>query len=152
MGLLMDAVGKVWRMLSPRTRTRLTRSVQPKFTVSSAALVRNDEGKILLLDHYFRPDKGWGLPGGFVEYGETPEQAAIREVREESGVEIYDLKLLRHRSVGSHLEISFTAKGRGDGAIGSKEIRGIGWFRADELPDGISDDLRSLIFSTEPEQ
>ncbi|QQS34346.1 MAG: NUDIX hydrolase [Acidobacteriota bacterium] len=147
--MLMDAVGKVWRMLSPRTRARVTRSVQPKFTVSSAAIVRNDEGKILLLDHYFRPDKGWGLPGGFVEYGETPEQAACREVMEESGVEIYDLKLLRQRTVGSHLEISFTAKGRGDGAIGSKEIRGIGWFTAGELPDGISEDLRSLIISTE---
>lgn len=137
-------------MLSPRTRTRITRSVQPKFTVSSAALVRNDEGKILLLEHYFRPDKGWGLPGGFVEHNETPEQAAIREVREESGVEIYDLKLLRHRTLGSHLEISFTAKGRGEGRIGSKEIRDIGWFSADELPDGISHDLRSLIDATEP--
>lgn len=149
MGMLMDAVGKVWRMLSPRTRMRVTRSVQPKFTVSSAALVRNDEGKVLLLDHYFRPDKGWGLPGGFLEYGETPEQAARREVMEESGVEIFDLKLLRQRTVGSHLEISFTAKGRGEGAIGSKEIRGLGWFGIDDLPDGISDDLRSLILCTE---
>lgn len=146
----MDSVGKLWRMLSPRARTRITRSVQPKFTVSSAALVRNDEGKILLLDHYFRPDKGWGLPGGFVEHNETPENAAIREVREEAGVEIYDLKLLRHRTLGSHLEISFTAKGRGEGRIGSKEIRDIGWFAIDELPEGISQDLRSLIDATKP--
>lgn len=53
--------------------------------VSVAALVTNDEGKILLVNS---PWRGWEYPGGLIEPGETFEQALRREIREESGVEV----------------------------------------------------------------
>lgn len=43
-----------------------------------------DEGEILLVKHTYHP--GWLLPGGGVKRGETLEQAAVREVREETGL------------------------------------------------------------------
>ncbi|MGN6710262.1 NUDIX hydrolase [Anaerocolumna jejuensis] len=53
--------------------------------VSAAALVINDENEILLLKS---PDRGWEYPGGMVESGETFQETIIREVLEETGVEV----------------------------------------------------------------
>lgn len=59
--------------------------------VFAGGCIFNEKGEVLLQR---RGDFGkWGFPGGAVELGETPEQAAIREVKEETGlvVEIHDL-------------------------------------------------------------
>ncbi len=54
----------------------------------AAALVRNSEGKILLVKRGVKPGKGqWALPSGFIEIDETPEKACIRELKEETGLE-----------------------------------------------------------------
>lgn len=54
--------------------------------VAVAAVVRNDSGDILMIE---RTDNGlWAIPGGAQEIGETTREAAIREVHEETGVEV----------------------------------------------------------------
>ena len=53
--------------------------------VSVAAMVYNEEGKLLLVNS---PWRGWEYPGGLIEPGETFEQALRREIREEAGVEV----------------------------------------------------------------
>ncbi len=53
---------------------------------SVAAIIRDGEGRLLLQR---RSDNGrWGLPGGSVEIGESVREAIIREVREETGLEV----------------------------------------------------------------
>jgi 8-oxo-dGTP diphosphatase len=47
---------------------------------------------IVLIQRRF-PPPGWALPGGFVEYGETVEVAAVREAREETGLEVSLIRL-----------------------------------------------------------
>ena len=50
-------------------------------------IIEWDKGKIVLI-HRKNPPPGWALPGGFVDYGETLEEAAVREAREETSLEI----------------------------------------------------------------
>lgn len=60
---------------------------------AAAVVVRGRE--LVLVQRAIEPYRGqWGLPAGFQEYGETPEEAAIRETREETGLEIEILRLL----------------------------------------------------------
>jgi ADP-ribose pyrophosphatase YjhB (NUDIX family) len=66
------------------------------------------QGRIIMCKRGIEPAKGlWEVPGGFVEYGETLEQAAAREVYEEVGLEVEpgDLSLFRVTSVPSMNQI-----------------------------------------------
>jgi mutator protein MutT len=57
--------------------------------VSTAAggVIFNDDGHVLLIKENYGRHR-YGLPGGRVDHGETPEEAVIREVREETGLEV----------------------------------------------------------------
>ena len=56
----------------------------PKQLVSAAAVIADGGGRVLLVR---TPQRGWELPGGQVERGESAIHAAAREIREESGIE-----------------------------------------------------------------
>src|SRR5437016_5351647 len=60
--------------------------LDPKVAAGTLVTV---EGRLLLLRRAIEPRYGmWVFPGGFVDRGENPEQAAIREAREEAGIEV----------------------------------------------------------------
>ncbi len=62
----------------------------PRHIVSAAVVATNNDGRVLLVRS---PRRGWEMPGGQVELGESLEDAAIREVKEESGIDVGELKL-----------------------------------------------------------
>ena len=54
---------------------------------ASCLVVRDDNGRILLVKRSVEPEKGgWCLPGGYIEMGEEPDESALRELREETGL------------------------------------------------------------------
>ncbi len=117
-----------------RMRMKVVRSVQRKFTVSVVAIVTNQKNEILVLDHYFRPGATWGLPGGFIDPYEDAEDGIRREIKEETDLELENIRLLKVRTIGKHLEILFIAKGNGEAKVNSREIKELGWFALDNLP------------------
>jgi 8-oxo-dGTP diphosphatase len=60
----------------------------PRHIVSAAVVAADEMGRILLVRS---PLRGWEMPGGQAELGESLEAAAIREAKEESGIEVSDL-------------------------------------------------------------
>jgi 8-oxo-dGTP pyrophosphatase MutT (NUDIX family) len=61
-------------------------------TLASGVLLFDDAGRVLLVDPTYKP--GWEFPGGVVERGEAPARAGIREVAEETGIELGEVPSL----------------------------------------------------------
>ncbi|MBV9293830.1 MAG: NUDIX domain-containing protein, partial [Frankiales bacterium] len=61
----------------------------PRLVECAGAVVRDPDGRLLLVQRGRDPGRGrWSLPGGRLERGETPAAAAVREVREETGLDV----------------------------------------------------------------
>lgn len=65
---------------------------QPRKRVSADVLIRDREGRILLVDPQYKPD--WDMPGGMAEANEPPHEAVRREMREELGLDVHASDLL----------------------------------------------------------
>ncbi|MCA0972365.1 NUDIX domain-containing protein [Halobacillus litoralis] len=66
---------------------------RPIILTGSVVLVINEEGQLLLQQRTY-PEGVWGLPGGLMELGESTEQTGVREVYEETGLSVRQLKLI----------------------------------------------------------
>ena len=126
-------------------RFRIVRATQKKFTVSVAVVIVNENEKILLLNHVLRSDSGWGIPGGFMQSGEQPEAAVKREIREETGLELKNIKLLGMRTTNRHIEFLYRASPVGTARVRSLEINELGWFKINEMPEKMSQIQKKII-------
>ncbi|WP_241536009.1 NUDIX hydrolase [Indiicoccus explosivorum] len=99
----------------------------PKHIVSAAAVVLNGQGELLLIKG---PRRGWEMPGGQVEEGESLKEAAIRETKEESGIDIEIVKFCGiFQNVGRSIcNTLFLAKAVGGMPTPSEESLEVGFF------------------------
>lgn len=107
------------------------------------------KGGIVLIERKNPPD-GWALPGGFVDYGETLESAAVREAREETGL---DVELIRQfhtysdpqRDPRHHTVTTvYVAKAQGT-AIAGDDAKAAGVFEKEGLPEKIVFDHKEIL-------
>ena len=139
------------RAVEPFTRplfflwSRLTRGK----TLGARAVVLDEAGRVLLIEHTYL--KGWHLPGGGVDAGETAEQALVRELREEAGVEPTERpRLLSIHSAealfkGDHILVYRVDRWRPVEATSRGEILHAAFFPPDALPEATTRATRDRI-------
>jgi 8-oxo-dGTP diphosphatase len=106
-------------------------------------------GGIILIERRFEP-LGWALPGGFVEYGETVETAAVREAREEIGLcvslrELFSVYSDPRRDARQHnVSVVFIGSAEGQPVAGD-DAGGAGVFAEDHLPAPLAFDHAQIL-------
>lgn len=111
-------------------------------------IIRVDHGIVLI--NRKNPPYGWAIPGGFIDYGESAEQAAVREAKEETCLDIFDLRQFRVYSDPARdprfhtLTVVFTARGAGVPKA-ADDAAGIGVFTEADLPSPIAFDHADIL-------
>jgi len=107
--------------------------------LSPAVIVLVERGRELLLARSRRFQPGmYSVIAGFVELGETLEEAVVREVQEETGVSVKDVRYFGSQQwpFPHSLMVGFTAKyASGEITIDEEEIEDAGWYKVDNLPE-----------------
>ena len=111
-------------------------------------IIERDEGVLLIKRK--NPPEGWALPGGFVDYGESLEAAAVREAKEETGL---DVKLMRQfhsysepsRDPRRHTITTVFIGTAGGRAVAGDDASEVGIFNKGNLPEQIAFDHRDIL-------
>ncbi|MFJ6724329.1 NUDIX domain-containing protein [Streptomyces sp. NPDC091281] len=141
-------IARLWRLIRGPLQWRVLWLTHATFMVGVTGVVRNDAGQVLLLRHrLWHPDRPWGLPTGFARRGEEFGMTVVREVKEETGLDVRPGRLVRLRSgYRLRLEVAYEALLVGGTLkIDDLEILEAGWFEPDALPDGLQEVHRRLV-------
>ena len=81
---------------------------RPAVTADCVVIAKENEPKVLLIQRGNEPFKGyWAFPGGFMNMDETTEQCAVRELEEETGLKITEIK-----QIGAYSKVDRDPRGR----------------------------------------
>lgn len=120
-----------------------------KNPVPTVDIIIQWQGKILLVQRR-NPPYGWALPGGFVDYGETLEEAAVREAREETSLEVELIRQFHcysnpERDPRQHtITTVFIAKGKGTPKAGDDASK-VEAFSPQDLPQDMAFDHGQIL-------
>lgn len=136
---LLDLAAAGWARLPMVARRHILGALNHRVMIGAVGLIPDEAGRILLLEHRFRVPFRWGLPGGFLEPGERPEEGLRRELAEETGLvvsvdpEIFDTE---YNLAGGYVSLSLVARVEGGQLGSSREILDARYFDPRRLPEG----------------
>ena len=117
-------------------------------------VICSKDGKVLMIHRAHAHGSGsWSMPGGHLEFGETPEQCAIRETKEETGVDVVDPQFVAitndiFESENKHyITIWIQVRYAGGEAMltAPEESTEVGWYDWDHLPQPLFIPLQNLL-------
>lgn len=127
-------------MVCPKCGNRVYPKIAPAVIV---ALIDGD--RIMFTKYSDREYKKFALIAGFVEIGETAEDTVAREVMEEVGLRVKNIKYYKSQpwGVDSNLLLGYTAEldGAGDVTLDEDELSVAVWMKRSDIPDDIDDDI-----------
>jgi len=106
----------------------------------AAGVIVERGGRVLLVRRRHGPREGlWTFPGGFVDHGEEPAAAAIRECREETGLEveitgIVDAVAGREHETGADILIVYRGRSPAGTPVAADDVDEVAFFDPDDLP------------------
>jgi 8-oxo-dGTP diphosphatase len=115
-------------------------------TLATAVVIHEDGLRALL--HKREDFRVWGLPGGNLKVGETPEEAAIRETFEETGYHIRITELVGEYHRPQFRDLRFVYRGQVVGGFpleGGPETLAVSWFPLDDLPKILAPSVRAMV-------
>lgn len=130
---------------------------RPLIFVGAVTIIVDEKGRLLLQQRKF-PHGAWGITGGLMELGESTEDVARREILEETGLQVDELKLINVYSGPEHyikaengdefyvVTVAYFTEGfRGELIIDKTESLNFGFFYPDELPETIVKSHRVIL-------
>lgn len=122
----------------------------PSLTVD--IIIKRKDNSVILVQRKKEPFKEqWAIPGGFIEYGETAEHAAIRETKEETGIDVEIIRLVGVYSDpardprGHVISIAFLAKEIGGVLIANDDAKAVNVFKLKEIPKNLAFDHAKIL-------
>ncbi|WP_455660911.1 NUDIX hydrolase [Pradoshia sp.] len=130
---------------------------RPLILVGCVVVIVDERGRLLLQERVY-PEGTWGLAGGLMELGERAEETAVREVREETGLEVKDLKMINVYSGPEHFAVAqngdefymvtcayYARHYKGELKVDLTESLQVRFFEPDDLPCQIVKSHRLII-------
>lgn len=138
-----DGQEKVYEMISRNPGVRTLQDLQKREADSVVLILHDESGEKLLLNREFRLALGdwvYNFPAGLIEPGETPEESARRELKEETGLDLMEMKdilPLSYSAVGFANETNLCVVGTAAGTFqkSSSNVEEIeaGWYTKEEV-------------------
>jgi 8-oxo-dGTP diphosphatase len=135
---------RIWRDVPfPRWMRHLfLRILNPSFMIGAMALVQDESGHILVLEHTYRREVPWGLPGGWLKHAESPEAGLVREVFEETGLSVAVETLLAADFWGNNqLDLLYRCRVLSGTYAANDETCSHRWASIPELPELLPNQL-----------